>query len=70
MKFKKVMRYQQDIKRLRMFRVIFAGGRKAISFSLEPKLFLYENMKWPNDTIVTIAGLRFHYKKAGGGFIT
>ena len=65
MKLKKVMKYQKDIKRLRLFRIIYAEQKRCVSFSIEPKLFLYTNLDFPDDKILTVLGLRMHYKKGG-----
>jgi hypothetical protein len=63
---KKVMRYQKDIKRLRVFRFIFSNKRKCLTFSIEPKFFKYEKTDWPEGKILTFLGMRFHYKSSGG----
>ena len=68
MKLKKVMKYQKDIKRLRLFRIFWAKQKRCLSFSIEPRLFLYVNLDFPDDKILTIFGLRIHYKK-GGTFV-
>lgn len=67
MKFKIIMTYENKIKRLRLFRVVFAKGKKQLSFSLEPKLFAFDKFGWPSGNILTVACFRIHYKESGGG---
>ncbi len=65
MRIRIVMKYQKDIKRLRIVRISFAKEKKRVSFSVEPKWFATE--KEPGDFEATVLGVRVHYKHAGGG---
>lgn len=72
-RIKRVMRWDDTIRTLRLCRVMWERGTvgdgqgysSKLSFALTPKLFRWER-EWAG-WIVTILGIRIHHKRSYGG---
>ncbi len=68
MEVKKIMTYQDDIKRVRLLRIIWKNQRRCLTIGLEPKLLKFKELgDHPYNAYCTVLGVRFHFKRAGGG---
>lgn len=73
MRFKRVMRWDSDLKWLRLFRVTWSNGvvgdghgySQKVSFAITPRLFYFS--RGFHEWTLTILGLRIHSTRSYGG---
>lgn len=74
LRFKRVMRFDEIQKHLRLFRIMWERGvvgdgngySVKLAIGLRPRLFEFIREQ-KTDVLVTIAGLRVHYSRSYGG---
>lgn len=66
MKVQAIFTYQADIKRVRLFRIIYGNGYKRLSFSLEPCLY-YRRNEGDGHEALGVLCVRIHWARSVSG---
>jgi len=66
MKIRFIFKLHPDLPRFTLFHVVYKGGKRRFSLSLEPVLYREDTLTL--NTAYTIAGIRINVKRSGGGY--